>query len=172
MANVKVKGATELQLALKEVAERLTSPKKMQEYGTFAAEMIRKRTRLGDGIASEGQSRSNKSKLKELKPGTVKNRTRMKERGELSQLTTPKRSNLTATGQLLNSVEARDAKRASVKVGPRGSRTDGKNNEDIGGYVTDAGRPFNNLSKVEVKRLEDAIKKDLKALLKARLTTK
>jgi hypothetical protein len=91
--------------------------------------------------------------------------------GRLSDQTTPATSNLTRTGQLLDSVQVRSVAQNSVRVGPEGERSGGKlTNEELAGYVTQAGRPFNHLSKTELKRVREAIAKDLREEMKRRLT--
>lgn len=157
-----------MERALAAALREALKPENMLRYGKLAAEMIRKRTRLGYGAKKSG---SEKSKLKELKPGTKDSRKKLSQRGELSEFTSPNKSNLTRTGQLLNSVDGINPKTGSVTVGPTGSRSDiDKDNIDIGRYVTDAGRAFNNLSSVEIKRLNDRITKDVKQEIRRQLT--
>lgn len=163
----KVKGANRVAQALREALPAIKDAKNMRKYGEQAASMITLRTRLGDGVERDG---AEKAKLRPLKPQTVKSRARAKDQGKLSELTTPQRSNLTRTGQLLDSVQVTKAAYGSVSVGPKGSRREGGKNEDVAKHVTEGGRPFNHLSKVETKRIQDAVKKDLRAEIKRRLT--
>lgn len=153
--------------ALNRALAEVLNQDNMLRYGKIAAGMIKLRTRLGSGVPAAGKE---KDKLNKLKDSTVEERRRLQKKGQLSDQTTPKKSNLTRTGQLLNSMTAHDPEGGTVLVGPRGKRKDGKTNDEVGGYVTDAGRPFNNLSKVEIKRLNDTLKRELKAIIRKQLT--
>lgn len=187
MAN-SVKGAKRLQDAMNQAIDQILSPENMRKIGKQAADMIKLRTRLGFGAVKDG---AEKEKLKPLTKTTIEQRKgniaffkspstgkpipyKPDSNGakiQLSNQTSPSKSNLTRTGQLLDSEQVISASRANVAIGPKGGRNDGKTNEKVAQYVTDAGRPFNNLSKVEVKRLQDAIKKDLRDRIKRLLTT-
>lgn len=92
--------------------------------------------------------------------------------GGLSELTSPKKSNLTRTGQLLDSIQVTNAGIATVSVGPKGGRDDGLTNQKVAEHVTEAGRPFNSLSKIETKRLHDEVKRNLREAIKRVLTNK
>jgi hypothetical protein len=175
--------------AIKEIAD----VKNMRKYGELSAGMIKLRTRLGYGVKEEG---SDKERLKPLAESTIEARKgnvrftkgrngksiqypRSKSHGAktLSEFTTPSRSNLTETGQLLDSVQVTHVERGRVTVGPKGARAtdpvEGKqpSNEEVGKFVS-KDRPFNNLSRVELKRVNNQIKADLRAAIKSRLTNK
>ena len=155
--------------AVKKVIPEITKPAQMRKYGELAAGMIKLRTRLGSGLAYDG---ADKQKLKPLKPSTVERRKSLKEKGRLSGETSPRKSNLTQSGQLLDSVQVTNAGVATVSVGPRGGRDDGLTNQKVAEHVTDAGRPFNSLSKIETKRLHDEVKRNLREAIKRVLTNK
>ncbi len=183
--------ADELQTALK----ALRTPEFMQKVGDFAASMIKVRTRLGDGVASQGGSKSSLKPLSKeyidqraaLQSGAHKAiesavgseanyqkknqkavyRQSLASAGGLSQFTSPKKSNLTRSGQLLDSIAGKNPTTRTVHVGPTGQRDDGKTNQKIGEYVSDAGRPFNNLSEIELKRVSDYIRLAAKAAIRS-----
>jgi len=156
-----------LQDAIRAVIPEIKAPANMRKYGDMSAAMIKLRTRLGSGVDASGDS---KKALKRLADSTKESRKAKKKKGKLSELTTPNRSNLTETGQLLDSVGVTKSAYGSVTVSPSGSRTDGKTNQKVAEYVTDGGRPFNNLSKIEIKRLSEEVKRDLREAIKKRLT--
>jgi hypothetical protein len=134
------------------------------DVGNFAANMVRLRTRLGSGVDAEGSS---KAKLKALSPKYVEARKKMK----LSPLTSARKSNLTKTGQLLDSIGAINPSLDGVEVGPIGVRKEGHiTNEQVGEYVTKGGRPFNNLSNVELKRIQEFMRKELQSKLEKALS--
>lgn len=158
-----------LQAAIREILPAIKDQKNMEKYGRQAAAMIKLRTRLGSSVADDGAA---KGKLKPLAESTKAARAAKKKKGKLSEFTTPNRSNLTDTGQMLDSVGVTKSGYGTVTVSPQGSRTGpgAKRNEKVAEYVTDAGRPFNNLSKTEIKRLSDEVKRDLRDAIKKRLT--
>lgn len=158
---------------IRQVKERFASavkgvhtPEYMKEVGDFAAKRIKTRTKLGWSVKDTG---AQKERMKPLKQTSVEQRKKMLEQGRLSGLTTPKKSNLTRTGQLLDSIRPKNATRSTVKVGPTGQRDDGKTNQRVGEYVSDAGRPFNNLSDAERQAVTDKIRRDLQNLIRKHL---
>lgn len=160
--------AEKMAKAFSEAMIEIRKPETMMRFGAKAADMIKLRTRLGSGVGKPGDE---KGKLKKLKPNTVEERKRLQDKGKLSDLTTPGKSNLTRTGQLLDSMKAHDPEGGTVLVGPTGSRKDSKlTNEQVGAFVTFAGRAFNNLSKIEIKRMNDALRKEIKAIFRKSLT--
>ena len=112
-----------------------------------AVEMVKTRTRLGYGVAGEKFAGS-QQKLESLKSSTVENRKRK----TLHPDTSPKKSNLTDTGQLLDSISY-EVSGNRITVFLKGQR-----NQTVAEYVSDA-RPFFALSKPEVTRLADLIQK-------------
>lgn len=165
MAKVIVKRMN-LESAMMLALEKVRQVSSMKKYGQMAADMIKKRTRLGDGVASDG---AEKTKLKPLKPITKQDRKRLADKGDLNSHTNPNKSNLTRTGQLLDSVKVipSSLKPGRVSVGPEGLRKDGSlTNAELAKYVTEAGRPFNHLSKAERKRINDSIFRDIRAALR------
>jgi hypothetical protein len=192
MAKVSIKKVT-LAAAIDRAFSELSKPDAMRKLGEQAADMIRKRTRLGYGVASDGAERE---KLKPLAESTIQARAgriafRKTRDGKtfpipadpngaqlnmepLHEHTRASRSNLTHSGQLLDSIKVVSVAEGSVKVGPSGDRRPAPglrnnnlpSNEELGKWVTQAGRPFNHLSKVEQKRLNDEIKRQLRAIVK------
>jgi len=180
----------DLQTALKS----LRTPEFMQQVGDFAASMIKIRTRLGDGVDDKGGTKhalkelspgyidqrsalqSGAHKALESAVGSEANYQKKNQKavykhslesaGGLSQFTSPRKSNLTRSGQLLDSVAGTNPTVRTVIVSPTGQRDDGKTNKQIGEYVSDAGRKFNNLSEIELKRLSDWIRLQAKAAIR------
>lgn len=161
-------------LAMKSAAEEVRSPENMKKYGEMVAAMIKLRTRLGDSVKAEG---ADKVPLKALStkrpksggPSYVEVRERDERMGRLSDQTSPRKSNLTRTGQLLDSEAVKSVSTGKVTVGPTGDRDDGKTNAEISGYVSKT-RPYNHLSRTETKRVNDQVKRDIRALIKNKLT--
>lgn len=148
--------------AMKEAIDEITKPENMRKYGEQAASMIKLRTRLGDGVDMPGGT---KKKLKPLSKSYIEQR----KSGKLSAETSPGKSNLTRTGQLLDSMGVTSVSSDVVTVGPKGSRDDGLTNVEVAKHVTENGRAFNNLSKTELKRIYDVIEKDIEAVIEKKL---
>jgi len=132
----------------KEIVQVAKSPQFLQPIAVIAADLIRKRTRLGYGVRGEGAERE---RLKALSPKYVDFR---KKNPRLSEFTTAKRSNLTFTGQLLDSLKGRTTTRGIVVyLDPRrvGSKL---TNAQIKDYQEKQGRSFFYLSRTEIINVE------------------
>ena len=143
--------------ALEKSIKELKSKENMNDLGKVLSEEIELRTRLGKGVnKSEGKVQ----KLRPLKPSTILARKRMKKTGELGAKTSPSRSNLTAVGIMLNSIEHK-AKKGFVEIGIP--------DVDYAQYAHEA-RPFMHLSKKQVKktitRLQDILVKMITKILR------
>lgn len=159
--------ADEFKRAYDRAMKRAFSAAQMTKYGEFAAEMIKLRSRLGFGVSTEG---GNRNRFAELSKSYKEERAQDRKSGKLSSLTTPNRSNLTRTGQMLESLGVKKLKDGEVKIGPKGKRLgESITNEEVGVFVSAAGRVFNNLSKTELKRLDKFIEDELERFLKEEL---
>lgn len=153
--------------AMKQALDDLAHPTNMKYYGELLADMIRKRALLGDGVEKVGED---KRKFKPLSPQYIEERRALQKQGKLSNKTTPAKSNLTSTGELLDSIRVKQVSKGRVTIGPFGMRADGKSNAEVAQHLANMKRAFNNPSKTELKRINNEIRKDFRALLKARLT--
>lgn len=119
-----------------------------------AIRLIVKRTRLGYGVGGDGDERT---RLAALSSSWIAQRARYADAGLLSDFTTVPRSNLTFTGQMLDSMQLIRIAQGRIVIGPKGYRTDplsrGISNEQVANYVAKAGRVFNNLSRLEQAQL-------------------
>jgi len=137
----------------------------LKPHAKNAAEQIRKRTRIESGL-SETERGSKKKKLKKLSP---KYKTARAKSDKLNKgLTKPNKSNLTFTGQLLDSLRG-SAQRKSIVIDFKENRSDGKKNVDIMNYQKDQDRHFFELTDKEVKGLQRALKADLINNIKKKL---
>lgn len=138
-----------LGIAIKEVS----SQRAMKEYGKMAVKLIRARTRRGFGVIKTG---ANATRLARLAESTVEKRKRFP---GLSSQTTPGKSNLTFTGQLLDSLRVKSVTNQTVIIGAdRRRRKGGLTNEELSGIQQTRGRNrparvFLNLSTNELKAL-------------------
>jgi hypothetical protein len=139
-------------LNLEHIIRNTINDNLMRRLGQLAVDMVRQRTRLGYGVESFGGPQQ---KLKPLATGTVENRRRK----TLSGDTSPKKSNLTATGELLDSIEFR-LSGGKIEVFITGAR-----NQKITEYVSEE-RPFFALTKPQVSRLADLIEEAIRNYLR------
>lgn len=145
---------------MQEVADDVSSSKAMEAMGEAASELIKKRTRLGYGVDEHGGS---KKKLKKLSEPYKK--TRKRNKSDLSGETTPARSNLTREGDMLNDLGPVSSSQGNVEVG-----FSNKDSEQKAEWVTEGGRPFNNLSKSEIKQLEQGLSDEVAKRLRKGLS--
>jgi hypothetical protein len=152
----------EVKTNFKEVFRRLnarvksaTAPEHMKQLAEEAGRMVRVRTRLGQGVNKSGA----KGKLKALSEDYIDFRETY---SDLSEFTTPPRSNLTLTGEMLESIEILDVKDGKVEIGPNlNTRRDGKaTNQKVAEGVSKA-RPFMNFHKLEIKKLARFYEKNI-----------
>lgn len=122
----------------------------MEKTAEEAIRIIRRRTLLGYGVRESGGT---KYPLKSIRRTEAYERFRERFAG-LSENTTPKRHNLTLTGQLLDSLKVISSGRNDIVIGPRGARSDtDATNEEIAGYQANLGRKFMALSRLEFNQL-------------------
>ena len=148
---------------LSNAIEEVFKPNSLREIGDFALERIVKRTKLGKGVSQSGGSAS---PLKSLAASYKKARKRLKDSGDLSGDTSPGKSNLTRTGQMLDAGQVTGVSRDKVTLGFRGKRNESTlTNDAVAGYVS-RDRPFFNLSKAEENAVSGEIERRLQEKLK------
>jgi hypothetical protein len=158
---------------LKDLSNRLKVKIKLAQVKAARAlaetipEVIRIRTQQeGDGVNGP---------LKSLSPSTKKYRKRYED--NLSSDTDPDRSNLTATGQLLNSIKGKNiGSKVVIEPGKskrKGELSGGKSrltNREVNKYVDENGREFLRLNKQETEEAtnlaKDIIAEELRSVIK------
>lgn len=138
---------------LESIKKKLTSKDSLEEIGDEAVVLIKKRTRAGYGVDSKG---STKQKLKKLSTPYINQRKKKKPSGP----TTPSKSNLTSSGDMLDDLTPKSPKQGKVEIGFKD-----KKSRDKAKYVS-KDRPFNNLSGPELKQMKAFIQKIVNKLLK------
>lgn len=164
---------SKLSKTVKESIDRVT----MLKLGEFTTSLIVKRTRLGYGVTKD---LGNKEKLAKLKSTYIVARERF---DGLSSMTTPRKSNLTRSGQMLDSMKSKYVKAGTILITPTGSRDDGLTNAKVAEYnatrvtysngYTKPARVFNRVSAPEFNQLlrfyrktfGDLVKKSFKGSL-------
>lgn len=153
-----------------ETTDDLRSSRRLRELGEYAFELIVKRVRTAARGSVEKPGAYPK-KLDELKESTKKKRRGVA--ALLHPLTSPNKSNLTYTGQMLNNMKVRVTKKGQVELGPRGRRktiygTKSKvTNEQVTIYVS-KDRPFMSLSRGELTKVVKFYDRTFYMLLKRR----
>jgi hypothetical protein len=138
----------------------------MREVGDETARLIFIRTRLGYGVPSQGSQRQ---KLFPLSAGYIAMRKKSQKNGFLSSATTASKSNLTFTGQLLESIQTKKAQDGISWVGPIGYRKEGGTNEQVANTVSKT-RPFMFLSDLELKKIQRFAQNNFSSVFKTRFT--
>lgn len=146
--------AVKLKQLMDAIVDKMRSKQSMQAIGDSAAALIKKRTRLGYGVAQSGGT---KQKLKPLSDGYKKQR---KANG-VAASTTPNKSNLTNTAKMLDNIQA-TASEGKATIG-----FSDREQEQKAEWVSEGGRPFNNLSEAEIKQLRDQVELEIRKQLKA-----
>ena len=154
--------AADLKSVIGDLQRRFSRPltkRELNKTGDLAAEAIRRRTREGFGVKVTG---GNRKKLKKLSTQYIEFRKRFK---SLSSETTATTSNLTLTGQMIDSVKT---KRNKTRVGTRGKAlvlvaTTGSKNTKKALFQADAGRIFMNLGRKELREINEFMTKAIKS---------
>lgn len=138
---------------LESIMKEIGSPENMKALADMLKDDIIKRTKLGFGVNNKGESQS---KLKPLSESTKKARKHMK----LDSTTSPAKSNLTQSGDLLRDLKTVVAQNvASIELGSQESRDKAMWNEQ-------KGRTFMNISKSQILNITNILKKKIAELLK------
>ncbi len=170
----------ELSIQIEAAGQKALSRSNTKKILDEAAKIVRRRTLLGFGVEeNEGPrkrlkklSASYKEQRRRLgKPRKVSTGEKFRSKLRLSPKTTPAKSNLTLTGQLLDSIRARVTGPGKGFLTPTGQRNDGFSNEEIAAFVEEAGRDFMNLSNNEIKQLSDFAQDILQVDIEKLLTT-
>lgn len=140
-------------------AVKLVNPSKFDFLIDEIPRIIKVRTRLGKGVEN-GSFYS----LQSQKPLSPKYQKFRKKFTGLSQFTTPKRSNLTLTGQMLDSIKG-------IRSGLRFTFFfDNTDADKKAKWAADGGRPFFELSNSEkngiFRRVTQIIKEELRSIFK------
>lgn len=149
--------------AFREIVQVTKTPRFLNPIAEIIAERVRIRTRLGYGVDREG---GEKKKLKALSPKYID--YRKKNKAILYNQTTPRKSNLTFSGQLLDSISGRSNPRGIV-IYLKDRRNDGKKNVDIKNYQEEKGRPFFYLTRQEIVNTEREYRQRVYAEMKKRI---
>ncbi len=135
---------------VQQVIDAATSQRTRNGIAMEIADRIRERTRQGYGVKKAGASQS---KLKPLKPSTIESRKRKKKKGLLSDKTSPGKSNLTESAQMLDALKGRAINKL-VSLEFAGKRRGSPlTNAEVAVYAEANGREFFNVSSEDIRWL-------------------
>lgn len=140
---------------LKGLSEDLITKELLTEIGEKIRNLVKTRTRKGKGVPVDGGPQKPLTKLsrKNGKKSYVSQRERMQARGKLSPETSPGKSNLTLTGDLLDTIEY-DVLKTQVNIRPKaGNEKKVKHQPE--------GRTAFNLSTKEVKIVTNIVENQI-----------
>lgn len=158
MANDFKKQLKDLENAITQSLKTFTNGNNIKRYADQSVDIIYKRTKSGKGVTDD---RSNSASIKSLKPLSSSYKTQRKSyKGKRGDFFSPGRSNLTLTGQMLESIKAKVSD-GKITVSLSGTRDDGQTNKEVGEFVSENGRPFLNLAVEEKQILLRKIETDL-----------
>jgi hypothetical protein len=128
--------------------------KAADEVGDYLVETIRTRVRLGYGVSGDGQQ---KEKFRPLSASTIKSRQILAMKGDLFPSSNPKRSHLTATGDMMQQLTfSKQPGRITLFFGTPSSEDKAQYNQN-GRYS----RPFFYLTDKEIKAVDRILQKAL-----------
>jgi len=148
---------------LQGIVENASSKEVMKEVGEQAVRLIGQQAKLGNDYLTGG-------KFKPLSGSYVEKRQRNS--SDLHARTRPRKSNVTATGQMIDSVKVSKIMERSVEVECSGSRSpsafdSGKlTNAEVAYYVEKAGRHFLGLSDKSIEKIRKFYDRIVKTILR------
>ena len=120
----------------------------MKKLALQIAKEVKDRTRAGNGVKTEG---GQEGPLKQLSSSYVKQREGLAKNGRLSSATSPGKSNLTQTGEMLDDIVGNvNATSNSITVSISFNSGENKKKAE---YVSED-RPFMNLSDKELAKIQ------------------
>jgi phage gpG-like protein len=164
------KDITDFVKSVEKTIDESLSRKQLTILGKATLTIIYKRTKKGIGVRKTGSIGKSPKKLKPLADSTIARRKAFK---RLSSTTSPGKSNLTFTGQLLDSLKVKkiSARKKSFVISPEGKRRGGSiANFEVAEFVDENGRPFLGLTKDDVKDITKLYQSSFAKLVRKRLT--
>lgn len=152
-----VKGVDKFNSKLKKTLFKITSKKQMEKLGNITIGLIHDRTRnKGQGVKTPN---GYVKKLKKVSPSYAKWRANQKNKHSDSAVGND--SNLTFTGEMLDSLQVVKATKSKLKIAPTGKDENGVSNQGKSDYQHSEGRSYLYLGKKEVKQLFDKFEDEL-----------
>lgn len=165
---VKAKGSREYFEKVKRALNDAVKISVMKNLGKTARELVYNRTKSGYGVNDDEDQRPDKTKLLRLSPSYIKLRSKFSDL--LGPGGKPRKSNLTFTGQMLDSIEVEARRNGFTLKIPNTVRDDNAaTNAWVADQVRKYGRPFFALTAAEqvvlFRILEKSLRDELKKIL-------
>lgn len=145
------------------------SPKALKDSELFWVDRIKRFTWSGRSLATGDRFKPLSGPYKKWRKKVLSKSTQWARTNKVGQFFSPNKSNLTLTGQLINSLKGRSNFRTQrITVKPTGSRSDGLKNEEVAGDVAKNGRPFLGLDEKGRQRIIQIVKRDLRRQIRRR----
>jgi DNA-binding protein H-NS len=161
-----------LKVKLQKLKKEVNTKKTMTALARMARSIIYKRTKTGEGVSSSNEIQPKNVKLKALSK-KYKDKLKRDPPNPIGKFYSTNRSNLTATGQMLESIIFKANSASFILEIADTVRNDedsenGLTNKDLAVYVTENGRDFFALTDSEtriiIKLYEDIVRAKIKVL--------
>lgn len=156
MANLTTRIPANILNHINDIEDHVLTSYGLQSYADELVWMIVERVRSGYGCS---EFAGHDEQLAWLEESTIRKRRWMADKGELHWDTSPETSNLTATGQMLDSIYA-DSKRGSIYIKFRARSDSRYTNMEIAKFVSDD-RPFINPTAHELEVIGGMIQDEI-----------
>lgn len=144
---------------VKKGLQKTISAKEMQKIAAYVIAEIKERSRRGFGTASATRAGGVEKRFPALTKSYIDRRKRIK----LSPFTTPSKSNITRSGRMLASLRYK-TKDGAARIEVTGKSREGRDNQDIAGYLADQGRYFMNLTSRQLTGLLKFVDSNIKKI--------
>lgn len=142
---------------LEQTLKDILSEKNLEKIAQDIVDQIVLRTKLGKGVS---QAEGPEKPLEKLSTSYKKQRKSLQSKGKLHETTTPTRSNLTQTGEMLDSIRYKiNGEEITIYI-------EGEFNNKKANWQVDQKRSFLNISSVQKKRLINLINTQIQAAFK------
>jgi len=162
----KINSFADVNRALRKIESSFKSISTAKVLGNQGKDIIFKRVKQGFGVTSQTSKKAKRKKLKVLSPSYIRQRKR---NGVHGQFGSPSFSNLTNTGQMLDSIQVKTDRGGFTLLIPNSRRKDGKTNSDVAQFVTDQGRAFFNFTQAEARILEQTAQQIINKIVKTNI---
>jgi len=148
--------------AIRSTLEKSFAASQLKPAGKFIVDTIYKRVKAGGGVTDDKSDNAARKSLKKLSKNYIEQRTRYPSQGAFFS---PNRSNLTRTGQMLDSMNFKVTKGKLTIFIPSSKRDDGLSNSEVAGYVR-KDRPFFTLTVPEQRIVFRKIETNLRQFIR------
>jgi hypothetical protein len=143
---------------ISEIERKVLSARAMRRLGDKGKDIVFRRVKSGFGVDRERSRNPRKKRLKPLSAGYIQQRQR---EGVSGSFGSSARSNLTNTGQMLDSFEVEAKDRSFRIIVPNTRRRDGKLNSRVAQFVSQD-RPFLAMTRDEQQILRKEVENNVR----------